>query len=50
MSIPIQPLRPNTIMVDEKGVLTREGYEFLKNIQILLNQVRAAMIAAGFPP
>ncbi len=50
MSTPIQPLSPSVKLVDEKGILTREGYEFFKNVQVLLNQVRTAMIAAGFPP
>lgn len=47
-STPVQPLRPNVPFVDGAGNLTHEGYEFLKNAQVLINQLRAAAIANGW--
>ncbi len=47
-STPVAPFPTPARLVDEKGVLTRDGLEYLRQMQRLVNQLRDAALANGW--
>lgn len=47
-SSPIPPYSPQSQIVDEQNRLTQSGLEYLRRMETLLNQLRAAALAHGW--